>query len=146
MFARPLNDLPALNAGLNALSTILLVSGWILIRKGLWRQHAYCMAAALVTSALFLTSYLYYHYSHGHTTFVGPAAARAVYLCVLIPHIILAVVMVPFILKLVYHAARRQWDRHRRTARYTLPVWLYVSVTGVIVYVMLYQIYMPGKS
>ena len=69
--------------------------------------------------------------------------AKIIYLCILIPHIILAVVMVPFILKLVYHAARRQWDRHRRTARYTLPVWLYVSVTGVIVYVMLYQIYPP---
>ena len=108
MLNRPLDDLPALNAGLNALSTILLVSGWLLIRKGMWRQHAYCMISALASSALFLTSYLYYHYAHGHTVFVGPPTARTIYLCVLIPHIILAVLMVPFILKLVYHAARRQ--------------------------------------
>ena len=144
MFTRPLNDLPALNAILNSLSTVLLLSGWILIRKGKWRQHGYCMTGALVSSALFLSSYLYYHLViKAQTIFPGPPLARTIYLTILISHIVLAVGMVPFILKLVYHACRRQWDRHRRTARYTLPVWLYVSVTGVVVYVLLYQIYTP---
>jgi uncharacterized membrane protein YozB (DUF420 family) len=142
MFTRPLNDLPALNAALNSTSTILLLSGWIFIKRGAWRAHGYTMAAALLSSTLFLSSYLYYHLVvKGQTVFAGPPVVRTIYLSILITHIILAVGMVPFILKLVYHAVRRQWDRHSRTARYTLPVWMYVSITGVVVYVMLYQVY-----
>ena len=142
MFTRPLNDLPALNAVLNFTSAVLLLAGWVFIKRGAWRAHGFTMIGALVSSATFLSSYLYYHLViKAQTVFAGPPVVRTIYLSILITHIILAIGMVPFILKLVYHAARRQWDRHRRTARYTLPVWSYVSITGVVVYVMLYQIY-----
>ena len=97
------------------------------------------MVAALIASTLFLTCYLIYHYNVGSTKFQGPDWARPVYLAVLIPHTILATVMVPFIITIVYRAFRGQFDKHKKLARWTFPVWLYVSVTGVLVYFMLYH-------
>lgn len=143
---RPLNDLPALNAMLNSACTILLATGWMLILKKKIRPHAFCMIAALICSAVFLASYLYYHFViHGRTIFTGPQLVRYVYLAILLSHTILAVVIVPLIVKTVYHAARREWDRHRRIARWAMPLWLYVSFTGVVVYLMLYQLYPAAK-
>jgi len=147
MLLRPLNDLPALNACLNATSTILLVIGWIMARRGQVRIHGYLLSTALLVSALFLGSYLYYHLVLNlQTKFQGPYAAKWIYYPILATHIFLAVAIVPMIAKTVYHAARRQWDRHRRIARWTMPLWLYVSVTGVVVYVMLYQMFAPAVA
>ncbi|MCX7719217.1 MAG: DUF420 domain-containing protein [Candidatus Sumerlaeaceae bacterium] len=133
-------DLPAVNATLNATSAVLLTAGWAFILSGRRRAHTVCMISALVTSALFLASYLVYHYFHGSTRFPGTGTLRAVYLAILLSHTVLAIVILPMIAKAVWHAARREWDRHRRIARWTLPMWLYVSVTGVVIYWMLYRI------
>ena len=134
-------SLPHLNAILNSTSALLLLSGFAFIRRGNVRAHRTCQIAAVVTSALFLISYLTYHYYHGSTRFTGQGIVRPVYFVILLTHTILAVVIVPLILITLYRAARGDFDRHRRIARWTLPLWLYVSVTGVIVYLMLYQIY-----
>jgi putative membrane protein len=133
--------LPHLNAILNSTSAVLLLSGYSFIRRGNVRAHRNCQITAVVTSALFLISYLTYHYFHGSTRFTGQGIVRPVYFVILISHTILAVVIVPLILITIYRAARGDFERHRRIARWTLPLWLYVSVTGVIVYLMLYQIY-----
>ena len=133
--------LPHLNAILNSTSAVLLLSGYSFIRRGNVRAHRNCQVTAVVTSALFLISYLTYHYFHGSTRFTGQGIVRPVYFVILISHTILAVVIVPLILITIYRAARGDFERHRRIARWTLPLWLYVSVTGVIVYLMLYQIY-----
>jgi putative membrane protein len=133
--------LPHLNAILNSTSAVLLLSGYSFIRRGNVRAHRNCQVTAVVTSALFLISYLTYHYFHGSTRFTGQGIVRPVYFIILISHTILAVVIVPLILITIYRAARGDFERHRRIARWTLPLWLYVSVTGVIVYLMLYQIY-----
>lgn len=132
-------DLPALNASLNAISTVLLVTGYVLIRRGERQKHKACMIAALVTSALFLTSYVIYHAQVGSVPFKGTGWIRTLYFVVLIPHVILAAAIVPPILITVSRALSAKYDKHRRIARWTLPLWLYVSVTGVIVYLMLYQ-------
>lgn len=135
-----LEDLPALNATLNGISAALLVTGFAFIRRGNVRAHTTCMLSALVTSALFLTSYLIYHFQHPSTPFPGSGVWRTVYFWILIPHIILAIVMIPMILTVLYRAMRGRFDKHKRLARITLPIWLYVSLTGVVVYVMLYRI------
>jgi uncharacterized membrane protein YozB (DUF420 family) len=132
-------DLPALNATLNAISTVLLLTGYVFIRRGERQKHKACMIAALVTSALFLTSYVIYHAQVGSVPFKGTGWIRTVYFCVLIPHVILAAAIVPPILITVSRGLSAKYDRHRRIARWTLPLWLYVSVTGVIVYLMLYR-------
>jgi len=132
-------DLPALNATLNAIASLLLVTGYVFIRRGDRRKHQYCMVAALVMSTLFLTSYVIYHLNVGSVPFTGTGWIRTVYFAVLIPHVILAAAIVPMILITVSRALRQRFDRHRAIARWTLPLWLYVSVTGVIVYLMLYQ-------
>jgi uncharacterized membrane protein YozB (DUF420 family) len=134
-----LRFLPTLNAMLNATSGILLTIGYIFIRRRNIQAHRACMIAALTSSSLFLISYLYYHYHAGATRFAGTGAARLIYFTILITHTILAVVIVPFVIVTVTRALRGQFDRHRRIARWTLPMWLYVSVTGVIVYLMLYH-------
>jgi len=134
-------SLPHLNAILNSTSALLLLSGFGFIRRGNVRAHRTCQIAAVVTSSLFLISYLTYHYYHGATRFTGQGMVRPVYFVILLTHTILAVVIVPLILITLYRAARGDFERHRRIARWTLPLWLYVSVTGVIVYLMLYQIY-----
>lgn len=132
-------DLPALNATLNAISFVFLVTGYVFIRKGHWRKHRACMIGALVMSGLFLTSYVIYHLQVGSVPFRKTGWIRTVYFAVLIPHVILAAAIVPLILMTVSRALSRRFDKHRRIARWTLPLWLYVSITGVIVYLMLYQ-------
>ncbi len=133
--------LPHLNALLNTTSAILLLAGFTFIRHGRVRAHRNCQLSALLSSTLFLTSYLTYHYFHGTTRFAGQGIARPIYFTILITHTILAVVIVPLIFITLYRALHLDFIRHKKIARWTLPLWLYVSVTGVIVYLMLYQIY-----
>jgi len=136
-----ISSLPHLNAALNATATVLLVTGWLLIKRRRIQQHRAVMIAAVITSAAFLTSYVVYHANAGSKPFPGTGAMRTVYFAILIPHVILAAVSLPPILITFIRGLRRDDQRHRRIARWTLPVWLYVSVTGVIVYVMLYRLY-----
>lgn len=133
-------DLPALNAALNATCAVLLVIGWILIKRGRIRQHRAVMIAAVSTSALFLVSYLVYHAQVGSVRFTGQGAIRIVYFTVLLTHTILAAAIVPMVLVTFSRGLAGRYDRHRRIARWTMPIWLYVSVIGVIVYVMLYRL------
>ena len=132
-------DLPAVNASLNALATVLLATGWVLISQGKVEQHRRCMLAAFATSSLFLASYLVYHFNVGSIAFTGQGPLRILYFAILISHIVLAIVILPMALITLARALRTQFDAHRRIARWTLPLWLYVSITGVIVYTMLYQ-------
>ena|SRR2546427_11855539 len=133
--------LPHLNALLNATSAIFLVTGYTFIRFHRIKAHRNCQVSAFVSSTVFLVSYLTYHYFHGATHFPGQGIVRPVYFTILISHTILAVVIVPLVLVTLYRAARGDFVRHRAIARWTLPLWLYVSVTGVVVYLMLYQMY-----
>ena len=134
------SDLPALNATLNATSAVLLTIGWILIKRGRWKQHRAVMIAAFCTSVLFLISYLTYHAQVGSVHFAKQGAIRRVYFTILFTHTVLAVVIVPMALTTLSRALAAKYDRHRAIARWTLPVWMYVSITGVIVYVMLYHL------
>jgi uncharacterized membrane protein YozB (DUF420 family) len=133
-------DLPALNATLNATSAVLISIGWILIKRGRRGAHKKVMIAACVTSTLFLTSYLIYHAQVGSVRFTGTGTIRTVYLSILLTHTVLAAVIVPLVLVTLSRGLRGDYDRHRRIARWTMPIWLYVSVTGVVVYVMLYRL------
>jgi len=133
--------LPTVNASLNALASVFLLTGYAMIRQRRIDAHRACMIAALVTSALFLTSYLIYHYHAGSTPFPGTGWVRPVYFFILITHIILAAVVPPMALVTVWRAYKGRFEKHARLARWTLPIWLYVSVTGVVVYVMLYHLY-----
>jgi putative membrane protein len=133
--------LPHLNALLNGTSALLLFSGYGFIRARNVSAHRACQITALVVSLLFLASYLTYHYHHGTTRFQGTGLVRPLYFTILTSHTILAIVIVPLVALSFYRAFRGDFIRHRRIARITLPLWLYVSVTGVIVYLMLYQIY-----
>jgi putative membrane protein len=135
------SDLPALNAILNATSAVLLSLGWWHIRHRRIQTHRRFMIAAFTTSSLFLTSYLIYHAQIGSKPFPGTGVARTVYFSILIPHIVLAAVVLPMALVTLRRGLRRDDRRHRRLARWTLPLWLFVSVTGVVVYLMLYQLY-----
>jgi uncharacterized membrane protein YozB (DUF420 family) len=136
-----IQDLPALNATLNGLSAILLTTGYILIRRGHRSLHKRCMLAALTTSALFLVSYVIYHLNTGSRPFPGQGAIRFVYFVILITHVILAAAILPLALITTARGLKDQYDRHVRIARWTLPLWMYVSVTGVVIYLMLYQFY-----
>ena len=133
--------LPHLNAALNASSFILLSTGYYFIRRGRVIAHRNCQLAALTVSILFLISYVTYHQHHGTTRFTGQGIARSVYFTILTSHTILAVVIVPFVIVTFLRAFRGDFQRHRALARWTLPMWLYVSVTGVLVYLMLYHLY-----
>jgi uncharacterized membrane protein YozB (DUF420 family) len=133
------SDLPALNASLNTASAALVSAGYVFIRRGRPRAHRNCMFAALLTSAAFLVSYLVYHARVGSVRFQGQGFVRAVYFTILASHTVLAVAIVPLVLVTATRALRERFDAHRRIARVTLPLWLYVSVTGVVVYWMLYQ-------
>lgn len=139
--------LPAVNASLNALSTVLLTAGYVFIRRGQRDAHRNCMIGALVSSSLFLVSYLYYHYMMGkmqgaaHTLFLKPEWFRPFYLTILVTHLIGAIAIVPLVLMTVTRAARQRFDAHKRIARWTWPIWMYVSVTGVVIYFLLYQIF-----
>jgi len=133
--------LPHINATLNSTSALLLLAGFSFIRLGRIQAHRNCQVTAVITSAVFLVSYLTYHYFHGATKFSGQGLVRPLYFTILTTHTILAIVIVPLVALTFYRALRQDFNRHRRIARITLPLWLYVSITGVIVYLMLYQIY-----
>jgi putative membrane protein len=135
-----LDDLPALNATLNGTAAALLTAGYVSIRRGQVARHRACMLAAFAASILFLVSYLVYHAQAGAKLFPGTGAVRAVYLGILVTHTVLAALVPPMAIVTLWRALKERFDRHARLARWTLPVWLYVSVTGVVIYVMLYRI------
>lgn len=134
-----LASLPALNAALNATAAALLVAGYVCIRRGAIRQHRACMIAAFAVSTLFLVSYLTYHAQVGSRRFEGTGAIRMVYFTVLLTHTVLAALVPPLAVVTLWRALHDRFDSHVRIARWTLPIWLYVSITGVVVYVMLYH-------
>ena len=136
----PLTQLPTLNAVLNALSAILLVGGYVSIRRRKIETHKRFMLAAFGTSCLFLVSYLTYHFQIGSKRFEGQGVIRPVYFSILISHIILAAAIVPLVIMTLRRAWKGSFERHARIARRTLPIWIYVSVTGVVVYWMLYRL------
>jgi uncharacterized membrane protein YozB (DUF420 family) len=140
------SDLPAINAGLNAISTVFLTVGYVLIRRGRRDAHRNCMIAAFVTSCIFLIFYVLHKIlvRGVHTPFGGEGAIRTFYYVMLFSHIVLAMTIVPLILITLSRALRQRWDRHRQIARWTWPIWMYVSVTGVLVYLMLYK-WFPAK-
>jgi uncharacterized membrane protein YozB (DUF420 family) len=135
-----ISALPALNAILNATSAVLLSLGFMFIRRKNVTAHQVCMVAAFCVSTVFLISYLTYHYYHGSTSFTGQGWMRPVYFSILISHTVLAAATVPLVLITLARALRGRFDRHKRIARWTFPIWVYVSVTGVVVYWMLYQL------
>ena len=126
-------DLPALNATLNAVATLFLIAGYVFIKRGDRTRHRASMIGALLMSAAFLTSYLVYHYHAGSVPFEGQGLVRVVYFTILITHIILAAAILPLVLVTVRYAILERFDRHRRLARWTWPIWMYVSVTGVVI-------------
>jgi uncharacterized membrane protein YozB (DUF420 family) len=134
-------DLPAVNATLNGLAAIFLVAGYVSIRRGRWDLHKRCMLGALATSTVFLITYVIYHLNAGSRPFPGQGPIRIVYFAILISHVVLAASIVPLALTTAARGLRSQYGRHVRIARWTLPLWLYVSVTGVVIYLMLYQLY-----
>lgn len=131
--------LPTLNAILNATSALFLTAGYFFIKRRAARAHKICMLAAFSSSTLFLASYLYYHYHAGRTLFEGQGWTRPVYFFILGTHTVLAVVIVPLVFATLFSAWRERFDRHTRIARWTWPLWMYVSVTGVVIYWMLYR-------
>ena len=135
----PVSILPAVNAALNSASALLLIAGYLFIRGKKITAHKFCMLSAFATSALFLTSYLVYHYQVGSVPFKGGGWMRTLYFTVLVSHTILAATIVPLVLMTLSRALRGSFERHKRVARWTLPLWLYVSITGVVVYWMLYR-------
>ena len=142
-----ISDLPAVNASFNAISTVFISLGWWFIRRGFWRQHIACMITAVCSSTVFLTCYLIYHFHVGEksTHFTAPGIVKAIYFALLISHILLAFVTLPLVIATLIPAFRRRWEKHRRIARWTMPIWLYVSITGVLVYLMLYQWFPPAS-
>ena len=146
-------DLPFINACLNLLSSIFLILGWVAIKKKNIIKHKNLMITAFITSAVFLMCYLYYHYTVGHLVFKGEGMVRTVYLIILVPHIILAALMVPMIIATFVYAFKSNWEdpedkyvaKHRKLAKITLPIWLYVSVSGVILYLYIYVLF-PAKE
>lgn len=137
----PLTDFPALDAALNSLSAVLLTLGFVFIRRKNILAHKICMLSAFASSTLFLVCYLWYHAHHGVTHFSGQGAVRGVYFTLLGSHTVLAAAIVPLVLMTLYRAIRGRFEQHRKIARWTLPLWVYVSVTGVLVYWMLYHLY-----
>jgi uncharacterized membrane protein YozB (DUF420 family) len=135
-----ISDLPAVNATLNAIAAVLLAVGWVLIRRGRIEQHRKCMITAFATSALFLVSYVIYHANAGSRPFQGSGPLRIVYFTILITHVTLAAAILPLSIVTLRRGLMGRYDRHVRIARWTLPIWLYVSVTGVVVYLMLYRL------
>ena len=135
-----LADFPALNATLNATTGVLLVTGWLLIRTRRISAHRACMIAAFTTSILFLACYLYYHAHAGSKAFPGTGTVRSVYLSILLTHTVLAALVPPLAIVTLWRGLKNRHPSHERLARWTLPIWLYVSVTGVVVYWMLYRV------
>jgi uncharacterized membrane protein YozB (DUF420 family) len=135
------SDLPLVNASLNAIATVLLIFGYVCIRQRRIAAHRAAMVAAFATSVLFLISYLIYHAHAGSRPFPGQGNIRVIYFVILITHIVLAATIPPLAGITLWRAYRRRFDRHMKIARWTLPLWLYVSITGIVVYWMLYQLY-----
>ena len=145
-----LSDLPAVNASLNALSTVFLTFGYIFIKRQRQHAHRNCMIAAFTTSSVFLICYVTYHYLLRKTTgqsgtpFQGQGIVRPIYFFILITHVILAIVIVPLVLMSLSRGLKQRWDAHKRISRWTWPLWTYVSITGVLVYLMLYKWFPAG--
>lgn len=139
-----ISDLPTVNAFLNASSAVFLFVGWRFIKRGNREAHKRCMISAMSVSVLFLISYLFYHYHHGATTFTAQGWIRPVYFTILTSHTILAMVVVPLAIITLLRGLRGRYDRHKKIARWTFPIWAYVSATGVLVYLILYHLYPPG--
>lgn len=138
------SHLPAVNASLNGLSTVLLVAGYIMMRQKRIDAHRNIMVAAGVTSLLFLACYVVYHAKVGSVAFQGQGTARIVYFTILISHVILAMVIAVLVPMTFWRAYKQDFERHRKIARITFPIWLYVSITGVVIYAMLYHLFAPG--
>jgi uncharacterized membrane protein YozB (DUF420 family) len=139
------SDLPLLNACLNGTSAILLTLGYIQIKKQRQIAHRNCMIGAFVVSTLFLISYVYYHTHTGHTTFTNPAWFRKFYLILLASHVLLAFIIVPLVLTTLFFAWKQRFESHKKIARWTWPIWMYVSITGVVIYLILYQIFPQAR-
>ena len=137
---------PVINATLNGTSAVLITAGRALIRRGNMAAHRACMIAAIVCSTVFLCSYIWYHAHVGSVHFRGQGLVRPLYFAILISHTSLALVVVPLVIITLVRALRQRFDRHRAIARWTYPIWLYVSITGVVVYVMLYHLYAAPKA
>ncbi len=137
--------LPPLQAALNMIAAGLVGAAYFHIRRGNREAHKACMIAALVVSALFLTSYFYYHHTVGYVPFAGQGLIRPFYFFILVSHILLAALIVPLILITVGFMVGHRHEQHRRLARWTLPIWMYVSVTGVLIYLFAFQFYPPGQ-
>ncbi len=148
--AEGIHPLATTNAVLNSIAAVLLVAGWVCIRRGNWQAHRGLMVAAFATSAIFLVSYLTYHWLEGSRKYAGPESLRLVYYAILITHVILAAAVPVLALRMIFLAWRGRWDAHRRLGRITFPIWLYVSVTGVVIYLMLYYLHaqppLPGSA
>jgi uncharacterized membrane protein YozB (DUF420 family) len=137
------SDLPAINATFNLVSTIFISTGWYFIRRGAWRRHMVCMIIALISSVFFLVGYITYHARVGEKSSGYTGWLAGVYFPILASHVLLAFVTLPLVILTLVPVFRRRWDRHKRIARWTIPIWLYVSVTGVLVYLMLYKWFPP---
>ena len=135
-----ISDFPAINAFLNLISTLLLIIGYVLIKSGNRMAHKKVMLSAMVSSALFLIFYTIYHYSVGSVPYPYYDWTRPIYFIILVPHIIMAGLMVPFILAAVYFALREKFDKHKRIVKYVWPVWIFVSISGILIYLMLYRL------
>jgi uncharacterized membrane protein YozB (DUF420 family) len=136
---------PVINATLNGTSAVLIATGRVLIRRGRVMAHRACMIAAVICSTGFLGSYLWYHAHVGSVRFQGQGVVRPVYFAILTSHTLLAAVVVPLVIITLRRGLRARFDRHRAIARWTYPIWLYVSITGVVIYVMLYHLYAPSR-
>ena len=139
-----LSFLPTLNGSLNACVSVLLVCGWVFIKRKQVAAHKACMLVSTALSAIFLTSYLVYHFHHRMTAFPGTGWSRPAYFTLLITHVTLAAVNLPLVIVTLRHAFKGDLERHKRIARFTMPLWLYVAVTGVLVYLMLY-VWFPSR-
>lgn len=144
--AMQVSDLPAVNATLNAVAAVLLVVGWVQIRRGREGAHQFIMLAAFCVSVAFLGTYLVYHYYAGSVPFVGPSGVRRVYLGILLTHIVLAACVPLLAVASIWLGYRDRRAAHRRLSKWTLPIWLYVSITGVVIYVMLYHLYPSAQA
>ena len=134
------SDLPALNAVLNGTSAVFLVIGFVLIRQKRWKAHRAVMWTAFGISVLFLMSYLVYHYNEGSRPYEGEGLSRVIYFAILITHVILAAAVPPLAILSLWRGTKKEFKKHRNVAKYTFPIWMYVSVTGVVVYLMLYVV------
>ena len=139
-----ISDLPAINATFNAISTVFIAMGWFWIRRDVWQRHVPCMIAAIASSTCFLVGYVVYHANVGEKSSGYSGWLAAVYFPMLASHVLLAFVVLPLVIVTLVPVFQRRWDKHRRLGRWTMPIWLYVSVTGVLVYLMLYKWFPPS--